>query len=157
MEGVPGALFPSLSLRCVGHDEADVQLLQCPAELGGVASASKLLVEALGLFGGALEEAVPVVVEGQGSTVAVDDALEHQHVSVGILLLSEQGKWDRPGGVVHGADEGQVRSSALKPVVAAPIDLRQHPLLGIALPSTVSPGGLADAAGSACPQAAVFV
>ena len=73
----------------------------------------------------------------------VDNVLEHQHVAVGIFLLSEQGERDLPRGVVHSADQGQVWASALQPVVAAPIDLQQHPLLGIALPSAVAFGGSA--------------
>ena len=75
----------------VGHDEADVQLLQRPAELGGVASTPKLLVEALGLFGGTLKDAMPVAVQGQGDSVALDDVLEQQHVAVGILPVSGYG------------------------------------------------------------------
>ena len=56
VEGAPGALYVRL------HDEADVQLLQRPAQLGGVASTPKLFVEALGLFGGTLKDAMPVAV-----------------------------------------------------------------------------------------------
>ena len=62
---------------------------------------------------------------------------------MGIFLLPEQGEGDRTCGVVHSANQGQVWASALKPVVAASIDLKQHPLLGIALPSAVALGGSA--------------
>ena len=39
LEGAPGALDAALGLRSVGEDEADAQLLQCPAELSGVTPA----------------------------------------------------------------------------------------------------------------------
>ena len=60
----------------------------------------------------------------------VDNVLEHQHVAVGIFLLYEQGERDLPRGVVNGSDQGQIRASALKPVVAAPIDLQSIPCWG---------------------------
>ena len=72
--------------------------------------------------------------------VVLNDVLEHQHVPVGIFLLPEQGEGDRSSGIVYGTDQGEVRSSALQPVVLAPIYLQQHPLLAIALPSAAMPG-----------------
>ena len=73
----------------------------------------------------------------------VDNVLEHQHVAVGIFLLYEQGEkgpspWRRqrlrPGsdtGLGPEASRGGSHRSA------------EHPLLGIALPSAVAPGGSA--------------
>ena len=58
-----------------------------------------------------------------------------------VLLLSEQGGEDRPSGVVHSSHQRQVGSSALQPVVPAAVNLQQHPLPRVALPSAVAPGG----------------
>ena len=140
LEGLPGALDAPLRLRRVGQDELNAQFLKRPGELGRVAPAAALLLQALGVLGSALEDTMPVAVEGQRDAVPVDDLLEHDQVAVGVLLLPEQGEGDRPGGVVHGADERQVGAAALQPVVPAPVDLQQHPLLGVALPSTVALG-----------------
>ena len=74
LEGAPEPLYPSLSLWGAGQDEIDVQLLQGPAELRGGASASELLGQALRLLGRALEDAVPVAVQGHWDTVALDGA-----------------------------------------------------------------------------------
>ena len=71
----------------------------------------ELLSDGLGLVCGTMEDAMPVAVQGQRDTVVVDNLPEHQQVPVGVLLLSEQGEGDCPGGVVHSADEGQVGSS----------------------------------------------
>ena len=62
LEATPDALYAAFRLGGVGQDEPDVQLLQGPTELGGVAPASQLLGKALGLFGRALEDAMPVTV-----------------------------------------------------------------------------------------------
>ena len=70
--------------------------------------------------------------------VASDDLPEHQHVAVGVLLLTEQSEWDRPGGVIHGADESQMWSATLQPVVPAPLSAATFP-----------PGGSAPFEGSA--------
>ena len=56
---------------------------------------------------------MPVTVQSQGDTVAIDDLPEHHHVAVGIFLVSEHSEWDRPCGVVDGADESQAGASAL--------------------------------------------
>ena len=52
-----------------------------------------------------------------------------------VLLLPEQGVGDGPGGVVNGSHQAQIGTPALQPVMAAPVYLEQHPLLGIALPA----------------------
>ena len=84
-----------------------------------------------------------VAVEGQGDTVSLDDAFEHQQVAVSILLLPEQGERDCARGVVRSTDECEVGSSALQPIVSASINLQQHPLLGVSLPSAAVLGGSA--------------
>ena len=81
---------------------------------------------------------MPVAVEGQGHAVAGDDLLEQEQVAVGVLVLPEQGEGHRPGGVVHGPDEGEAGAAPLQPVVLAPIDLQQHPLLRVALPAPIA-------------------
>ena len=73
----------------MGHDERDAQLLERPGELRGVAPALKLLVPALRLPGRALEDAMPIAIEGHRHAAAVDDLLEHEQVAVGVLLFSE--------------------------------------------------------------------
>ena len=73
----------------------------------------------------------------------VDNVLEHQHVAVGIFLLPEQGEGDRTWWRRLRRRPGSGRGLALKPVVAAPIYLQQHPLLWIAFPSAVAFGGSA--------------
>ena len=93
---------------------------------------------------------MPVAVEGQRHSAALDDLLEHQHVALRVLLLPEQGEGNHSRGVVHGADQGQAWPPTLQPVVTAPIDLQQHPLLGVACPAQVAPAR-APAPGTADP------
>ena len=106
----------------------------------GVTPSPELLFQTLRSPGGVLEYAMPVAVQCHWDSVAIDDLPEHQHVAVGVLLLTEQSEGDRPGGVVHGADESQMWSATLQPVVPTPIYLQQHSLLGVALPSKVGLG-----------------
>ena len=94
---------------------------------------------------------MPVAVQGHWDSVTIDDLPEHQHVAVGVLLLTEQSEGDRPGGVVHEADESQMWSATLQPVVPAPIYLQQHSLLGVALPSKVALGRSATTGASDSP------
>ena len=51
------------------------------------------------------------------------NVLEHQQVPVSILVLPEQSERHFACGVVYGAHEGEVWSSALEPVVLAAIYL----------------------------------
>ena len=94
---------------------------------------------------------MPIAIEGHRHAAAVDDLLEHEQVAVGVLLFSEQGEGDRPRGVVHGPDERQAGSPTLQPVVPAPVDLQQHPLLGVALPAQIA---LARSAAAGAPNTA---
>ena len=73
----------------MGQDERDAQLLERPGELRGLASALKLLVPALNLLGRALEDAMPIAIEGHRHAAPLDDLLEHEQVAVGVLLFSE--------------------------------------------------------------------
>ena len=78
---------------------------------------------------------VPVAVQSEGYPVPFDDAAQRQEVAGGVLLLSEQRNRRRADGVVDGEEQGEPRAPALQPIVNAPVDLRQHPFLGHALPS----------------------
>ena len=129
----------------MGHDQADTQLLEGSSELGALPLAPELFVDAVGLLGRSLEDTVPVAVEGRGDAVSIYDLPEHHHVALGVLTLSEQRGRDSPRGVVHGADQRHPGTSPLQPVVLAAVYLQQHPLLRVALPSAVAPGGLAAA------------
>ena len=62
LEGAPDPFYAAFRLGCVGQGEPDAQLLQGPAQLCVVTPASQLLLQAIRLFGGALEDAMPVAV-----------------------------------------------------------------------------------------------
>lgn len=87
--------------------------------------------------------------------MTLDDALQHQQIAVGVLLLAEEGEGDRSCSVVHGPDEREPRPAALQPVVSAAVDLQRHALLRVALPAGVAlarPSSSSGAGDSSGPQ-----
>ena len=81
-----------------------------------------------------------VAVHGHRDAPAAHHLPEQLEVALGILLLPEAGPGDQAGGVIDAADQGEVGSSTLQPVVTAAVDLEQHALPGIAVPPLPVPG-----------------
>jgi len=143
LEGAEQALHPSLSLRGVGWDELDVQLIEQPSELAAGQCSGQLLLYG-GLFG-ALEDGVAIGVDGHGKAVGAADGLKQQHVSRGVFLLSEDRSHHLAGCVIYGRKEAQTGTSLLQPLMVAAIHLQEHSRLRVALSSHSVAGGTAFA------------
>ena len=139
LEGAPQAFHPSLGLRGAGSDPARAQLLEEAPDLGRSAAAGELLLQGGGLLD-RVEDRVLVAVYGHGDATAAHHLPEQLEVALGILLLPEAGPGNQAGGVVDAADQGEVGPSTLQPVVAAAVDLEQHALARIAVPTLSMPG-----------------
>ena len=133
LQGTKEALNPSLGLGREGEDGLDPQLLESAAKLGRLLLPLQLLLEVPGVPGRALEDAMPITVEGQGNALASYGSLQKKQIALGVLLLPEQGIGDGTGGIVDGSHQSQIRAPSFQPVVATAVDLKQHPLLRIPL------------------------
>src|SRR5207245_3528307 len=80
-----------------------------------------------------VEDRVAVGIGGHGDAESRHRLAHDGEVTLGILLFSEASPGNLAGGVVDGADQAQIRTAALEPVVAAGIHLQQHAFLGIAV------------------------
>ena len=54
-----------------------------------------------------LEDRVPVAVQGQRDSVALDQALHEKEVTAGVLLLVEQRVGHGVGGIIYGQQQGE--------------------------------------------------
>jgi len=117
-----------LGLGGTGIDELNPELFQQPSELGRLAPAAELLFERELLFLGLYEDGVTVGIGSHRDAQPAHGFAHHLEVALGIFLLTEAGRGDSAGGVVDGAEQAENGSSALEPVVAAGVDLEEHPL-----------------------------
>jgi hypothetical protein len=126
LTSAPGALDAALSLRRVGGDLLDAELLESTSELSG------------SLFSGELfgEGSVRIVTLKDGVTVAVEaerNAVRHDHGVQGAKVAEsifgfelEMSGQDLAGSIVLKADEGEFGAAALEPVMTAGIGERHH-------------------------------
>ena len=88
-----------------------------------------------GGLGRALKDGVPVSVDGEGQAIALGDVADQLKVASGVLLGAEERPHDLAGGIVDGAQEGQLRSPLLEPGMERGIQLQQAAGLRVALPA----------------------
>lgn len=93
-----------------------------------------MLLQGFPLLGVDLEDAVPVAIERERDALAPEDLLQHQEVSLSVLLFPKQGEGDGPRGVVDGSYQGQGGPTPFQPIVTAAVHLEEHPLLRVTLP-----------------------
>jgi len=145
LEGPPKALDAAFGLRGGGGNPPDAELLEGTTHLsGGAADAAQLLGERERLAGIAVEDAVAVAIDGDGSAARAEQVTEDPKVPIGVFLLSEERGGHAVRGIVDGAMEDQAGPAAFQPVVVASIDLNEEALLGHALAAAMmaaGPGG----------------
>jgi hypothetical protein len=135
-----------LALWGTGHHRADPQLAEHAAKLGQPARAGQLLLKRLFAIEWP-EDAVPVGVEGHGTSVGRDELLGQQKVAMSILLLTEDGRQHLTGGIVYGGQQAEPGHRGSKPLMRAAVDLDQHAGLGFVL-ATLTVFGWSAGAGT---------
>src|SRR5258708_30544370 len=126
LTGAPGTLDAALSLRRVGGDLLDGQVIEGASALGG----SLFFGE---LFGKspvrivALEDTVAIAVEAEGDAGAGDHGVQSTQIAHGVFGFElEVSGEDLAGGVILKADQSEHRAAAFEPVVAAGVGERHH-------------------------------
>lgn len=127
LEGLPQALDAALGLRTLSGNEADRQLAQHVAELGGMPRARELL----------FDRPVGIVADKDGETIAVevarqavcaDQAQQQFGVAVQILMVTEVKGEDLAGGVIDRPQQGEHRLGLAQPAELTAIELDQSAL-----------------------------
>src|SRR5713226_2963278 len=127
LEHAPETFDTTLGLGRVGGDVGDPELLECAAELRGLAAASQLFFDGPVIVV-ADEDTVAVAVAGQGNAVATQQALEQAEIALGGLGREERGGEDLAGRIVLQAQGGEQRAAAFEPVMRAAVEQDQLPL-----------------------------
>ena len=155
LQRLPEALDAALGLRGAGGDEADAELAQDAAEVGGVLGAAQLFLEGpVGIV--ADKDVEAIAVEGQGQAVGGDELPQQGDIAVQILGGPEVQGQDGAGGVVDGAVQRELGAARLEPRERAGVELDEGAHLGLrrppdaALAAAAAPlGGQAEGAAQA--------
>ena len=76
----------------------------------------------------AVEDSVPVGVQGERNAAAPYQSLHQQEVTAGILMIAEQGARYTACGIVHGEQDRELRSVLAQPPMVTAVQLDQHAL-----------------------------
>jgi hypothetical protein len=152
LEDAPEPLDAALGLRALGGDEGDPELLERPAELGGLLASGQLLFHRPVVVV-AHEDARAVAVDAEGHPVAAQESAKDAEIAVGRLGGEELGSHPFAGGVVLKAEQGDLRATTFQPVVGAGID-RQPLALSPPARAALTMGGWAAFAWRADPGGA---
>ncbi len=141
LEGAEAIFDATLRLGGGGGDPADAELLQHAPDLRGPRHAGQLLGERWGRALVAVEDAMPVAIDGEGKPAREGDVPEEAEVAIGILRVPKLAYEHAPGGIVHDGEESHPWATPFQPVVHAAVDLEEHARAGHALaPTPVATG-----------------
>ena len=127
LQHAPEALDAAFGLGTLCGDEGDAELFQSATELSGLALAGELLVDGPVLVV-ASEDAAAIAVEGDGNTVAAQQALQQSEIALGSFRGEELGGQDFAGSVVLHAQSGEQGAATFEPVVRRAVELDQFAL-----------------------------
>lgn len=152
LEHAPEALDAAFGLRRLRGDESNAELRESATELRGLALASQLFVERPALVV-ASEDAAAIAVEGDGHTIAAQEALEQAKIACAGFRREELRGENFARGVVLQAQSGEVRAAAFQPVVRRAVELHEFSFAGRAQAALAMSGrsafaGRAEAGGA---------
>src|SRR6516165_12833751 len=149
LQGAPEPLDTAFGLGRAGGDEADGQVLEEAAEVGGGLGALEFLRECP-VRVVADEDTEPVAIERQGEAILRADLLEEGDIAVQILGGAEVQGQDGAGRVVDRAEQGEAGPAPLEPVKGTAVELREAAHAGLGGPAgPVLPGAAAMFGGQA--------
>ena len=124
LEDAPEALDAAFGLGSLRGDEGDAELSESAAELSGLAPAGKLFVDRpVVVIAG--EDAAAITVEGDGNTIATQEALEKVEIALGGFRGEEPSGEDFAGGIILHSQGGEQRAAAFEPVVRGAVELHE--------------------------------
>jgi hypothetical protein len=124
LQHAPETLDASLGLRALGGQEGDAELIECAAELGGLALSGEFFFDRPVVVV-ADEDATAISVEGDGNAQATEQTLEEAEISLGGLGGEELGGENFTGGIILHAESREMRTATFEPVVRGAIQLHQ--------------------------------
>src|SRR5579872_1950053 len=123
LAGAKEPLDPALRLGTLRCNRANRQLGQHPFHLSGFIADAALPVGTTAFEIDHPEDAMAVMVDGQGNADGQADLLQQRQVAGGILPLPEERCGDRARRIIDTGDEDQARSPLLQPRMVTAVDL----------------------------------